>query len=331
MEKIKTIKNKSNKTKNKVVKTEKKKPAKKTQYFLEKEMNELVRIYKKDKTNEKVFSQIEPGLYGIINGMINKQFYRNYHIKNNRVDATADCMHAILTSLDRYDPDKGRLFAYTNRIVKNTLMSYYRRSRKVRDNEMNYTDLSRNMDENSTDDDNALKIAMKGEFNTDVTTGEQMLTSCTLKNVVLPIDTSIFIIYKYIKYLRESTNFFNTDEKKYKDLIDEMVYDTTIEFDFENYIDSIIMDKYEIYKKILEILDNSLFEIKLWLEENYEEVLLEEPESFNGSISNRAIGYIRNFVTEQLQSNITKKYNVYDLTQFLQYIVYKRHSIYGED
>ena len=65
---------------------------------------------------------MKPSIDGLINGMINKEFYRNYHIKNNRYDAYTECIYEILNSLERYDPDKGRVYAYFNRIVKNSLL-----------------------------------------------------------------------------------------------------------------------------------------------------------------------------------------------------------------
>jgi DNA-directed RNA polymerase specialized sigma24 family protein len=306
-------------------------PNKKSQYFIEKEMNELVKQYKKDRSNEQLFKQIEPSLTNIINGMINKQFYGNYHVKNNRMDATSDCMQAILSSLDRYNPDKGRLFAYTNRIVKNTLMSFYRKSRKIRDNEMNYNEITRNIEENELDDDIALKLSMKNQHNNDLTVENTSLSNCTCKNVVLDIDTSIYIIYKYVNYLQTATQFYLDNSDIYKQLIDDLIYDTTVNFEFENYIDSIIMNKYDIYNNILDNLNNSLYNIIEWLKENYSESIYVEPESYDGEISNRALGYIRNFVKKQLKNDITKKYGVHELIQFLQYIVYKRYAEHGED
>ena len=309
----------------------KKDPNKKSQYFIEKEMNELIKQYKKDRSNEQLFKQIEPSFISIINGMINKQFYGNYHVKNNRTDATSDCMMAILSSLDRYNPDKGRLFAYTNRIVKNTLMSFYRKSRKVRDNEMNNNEMMRNLDENEIDEDMSLKMSMINKTNDDLSVENTLLNSCTCKNIVLDIDTSVFIIYKYVKYLQTATQFYVDNSDIYKQLIDDLTYDTTVNFEFENYIDSIIMSKYNVYKIILDNLNDSLYNIIKWLQENYSDSINTEPESYDGAISNRALGYIRNFVKKQLKNDITKKYDVHELIQFLQYIVYKRYAEHGED
>ncbi len=309
----------------------KKDPNKKSNYFIEKEMNELIKLYKKDKNNEQLFKQIEPSLYGIINGMINKQFYGNYHIKNNRTDATSDCMMAILSSLDRYNPDKGRLFAYTNRIVKNTLMSFYKKSRKIRDNEMNNNEIMRNLDENEIDEDMSLKMSMINKNNDDMSIETTSLSDCTCKNVVLDIDTSVYIIYKYVNYLQTATQFYLDHSDIYKQLIDGLVYDTTVNFEFENYIDSIIMNKYDIYNNILDNLNDSLHNIIKWLQENYSDSINTEPESYDGAISNRALGYIRNFVREQLNNDITKKYDVNELIQFLQYITYKRYSEHDEN
>ena len=57
-------------------------------------------------------------------------------------------------------------------------------------------------------------------------------------------------------------------------------YDTNVNFEFENYIDSIIMNKYDIYNNILDNLITRCI-ILYKLKENYSESIYVEPESYD--------------------------------------------------
>lgn len=305
----------------------------KSNYFIEKEMIELVRLYKATE-DDAIFLKIAPILDTLINGMINKEFSYNYHIKNNRSDVISECMYEILKSMKRYDPDKGRLFAYINRIVKNTLIKYYTNSRKVRDKELIYTDLAKNSPEEA-EDDTAVKVGLNnnGKVIEDFTTTEESLQmNPKMKNVTLDINTSIYITYKYITHIKESIQFYLDNPEILKDVISGLKYEPRVSFDFLHYYENKTnkIADYTIYKTVIESLSISLNNILCWMKSNYSAVIDSEPESFDGEMSNRAIGYIRNFVKKKLKKeNLVNHFDINDLIELIQYLTYKRHLKYG--
>lgn len=105
------------------------KKVKKTDYFSEKDILILVKDYKINKNNL-TFQKMSKPIDQMIDGMINKEFYHNDIVKNNRNDIHSECFIEILRSLEKYDPEKGRVFAYLNRIVKNTILRCYNKTKK---------------------------------------------------------------------------------------------------------------------------------------------------------------------------------------------------------
>jgi hypothetical protein len=309
----------------------KKKP--KSNYFIEKEMIELVRLYKVS-GDDTVFLKIAPVLDTLINGMINKEFSYNYHIKNNRSDVISECMYEILKSMKRYDPDKGRLFAYINRIVKNTLIKYYTGSRKIRDKEIIYTDLAKNSPEEA-EDDTAIKVGLNNHSKMieDLTTTEDAVQmKPKMKNVTLDIDTSIYITYKYIVYVKEAIQFYLDNPDILKNIVAGLKYEPRINFDFLHYYENKTnkIPDYLIYKTVIESLNISLNNILSWIKSNYPAIIQSEPKSYDGDMSNRAIGYIRNFVKKKLKKeNLVNHFDINDLIELIQYLTLKRHFKYG--
>lgn len=307
---------------------------KKSNYFIEKEMIALVREYKATKS-DKIFNQIAPILDTLINGMINKEFSYNHHIKNNRNDVISECMVEIIKSLNRYDPDRGRLFAYLNRIVKNTLLKYYTNSRKVKDKEMTYTDLTRNMTEDSSED-TPFKISMSNNNESaekDIDINALITPKPKPKNVILDVDTSIYITYQYLIYVKESISFYLNNTNILYDLVDKLKYETTVVFDFNKYYKNKNIQPTEnvLYKTILESLDISLSNILIWMKSTYADILIDEPKSFDGELSNRAVGYIRSFVKKKLKKeNLIKHFAIEDLINLIQYLVYQRNMSYAK-
>jgi DNA-directed RNA polymerase specialized sigma subunit len=308
------------------------KPKPKSDYFIEKEMIELVRLYKVTE-DDSVFLKIAPVLDSLINGMINKEFSYNYHIKNNRADVVSECMYEILKSLKRYDPDKGRLFAYINRIVKNTLIKYYTNSRKIKDKELIYTELAKNSNE-EVEDDIAVKVGLNNSNRVieDFTTIEDSLQiKPKMKNVILDINTSVYITYKYIVYLKEAIQFYLENPQILKNIISELKYDPRISFDFVKYYENKTnkISDYIIYKNVIESIFISLNNILCWMLSNYSTIINSEPETFDGEISNRVIGYIRNFVKKKLnKESLVNYFDINDLTELIQYLTYNRYFKY---
>jgi len=306
----------------------------KSNYFVEKEMLDLIYLYRVT-GDELVFTKIMPVLNILINGMINKEFSYNYYIKNNRDDVISECMYEILKSLKNYDPDRGRLFAYINRIVKNTLIKYHFKFRKIRNKELIYTDLVKNPSE-EVEDDIAIKIGLNNSDKVieDFTITEDLLQlNPKMKNVILDINTSIYIIYKYITYLKESIQFYLDNPEILKNLILDLKYEPRVTFDFSYYYKNKTnkISDYRIYKFILESLFISLNNILSWFKLNYPTIIDSEPESFDGKLSDRAIGFIRNFVKKNLKKeNLVNYFDINDLIELIQYLTYERHFKYGD-
>jgi len=307
---------------------------KKSNYFIEKEMIELVRQYKATKS-DKIFNKISPVLDTLINGMINKEFSYNHHIKNNRNDVISECMVEILKSLNRYDPDRGRLFAYLNRIVKNTLLKYYTNSRKVKDKEMTYTELTRNMSEEA-EEDTPIKISMSNNngSNESIDINSMVTPKPKPKNVTLDIDTSIYLTYQYLLYVKEAVQFYLDNVNILNDTVKKLKYETKISFDFNRYYKNKNIQPSDtlLYKTILESINISLNNIMSWVKSTYSDVIKEEPKSFDGELSNRAIGYVRSFVKKKLKKeNLVKHFEIEDLIELLQYLVYQRNMFYDKN
>lgn len=309
-----------------------KKVENKKNYFSEKEMISLVSLYKENKNN-KIFAKIEPVINKLINGMINRQFSYNYHIINNRKDVISECYYEILISIERYDPERGRLYAYLNRIIKNTLMKYYVKSRKIKDKESNYTDLSRNIaDDNDLDLDQfiiSMGINNTDEIiNSEYDTNENIFIKPNPKNVTLKIDTTVNIMYNYINDIKEIVKFYLDNEYAIDYIINDIHFNNNIEFSLFDENEQIFLTKKEFYYNIIENYHSFLNNIINFLKCNYKEYISKEPENYDGYWSNRAIGYIRKFVNVKLKNdNLAKKYDVTELVSFINYLIKTRYKM----
>lgn len=89
--------------------------------------------------SEKDLNDLSLKCIDIIHGMINKEFSYNSIVLKNRDDYVQDCMFEILKYVNKryYNPEKGRLFAYINRIIKNTLLKKYQNGKRIIESETN--------------------------------------------------------------------------------------------------------------------------------------------------------------------------------------------------
>ena len=299
-------------------------------YFIEDEMVEVLKEYRFTKS-EKVFEKIEPKIVAIINGMINKEFSYNTFIKGNREAAISECMIEILKSYHRFDPDKGRLYAYTNRIVKNTLIKFYNKNTKLSTKEITYTDLNSLVDnEEDIGDDNVFKLGniVSNEVcdDTSAVAEENALAKASQKNVVLDSETSVYIIYTYLIYIVEAMQYYLNNKNNIHDLIKHITYDYKINFDFTKYYYQTNISADLFYFNLIEnlnfVFNNLLQHIKC----KYNNILNKEPETFDGKISNRVIGNIKKFIVNSFNDNILSfKFNTNELISFVEYIVKYRY------
>ena len=288
----------------------------KENYFNEKEMTELLKVYKQTR-DEKVFEKLNSGIKNIVNGMINKQFSYNSFIKNNKKDAEAECILEVYKSLKRFNVEKGRLFAYVNRIAKNTLLKYQNSARKINHFETIYADIVHSENTELSDD----------VFNR-IISNQTGIPNTKIKKV-MSVDKSLSVIYKYFIHVKNVTEYFLTNSSNLKNLVYTIKYDYNIDFNFhfEKTI-SFVSDETR-YQLIIENIDNILTDLISWLEKEYHEEISLEPEYNNFIISPRAIGYIKKHVRKNMKKQkIFKNLSVDDLVEFINYISYQKEYVF---
>lgn len=306
----------------------KNKNTKSTNYFNEKEMNILVKEYKMN-NSEQTFKKIEPGINQIINGMINKEFSYNSLIKNNKNDAVSECTYEILRSLKNYDPDRGRLYAYVNRIVKNTLLKYTSTHRKYKNKEIFYTELvKKDMEESVNAEENATRLGLEtsGTDSLDIMSDDSIIHS--VSNITLSIKDSLILYYRYLKYIEEAVSYYMSNMETLSELLNEIKFDPTVKFDLEKSMNSTIVSKNILYRNLLFTINEMIKNIISWIETTYNINDKSEPEEYDGNMSPRAIGYIRKFVNTSLKrQKINNYFDTTDLIEFMQYIIKCRNGV----
>lgn len=307
-------------------------------YFSEKEMIKLVKQYKNG--DESSFNEFYKSINKLINGMLNKEFSYNTYIINNRDDVIAECMYEIIRSLKRFDPDKGRLYAYLNRIIKNTAIKYYNKYKKTKTYELSYTDLIKNIDSEGDDinlDNIVFSISMK-VFNTqadDSFNSQDFKLKPMCKNIPLELEESIYIIYKYLSNLKDCLNFYYTNVKN-DDIINDMIYkiendlDLNIEFKFN----SLFKSKKRFYRELITNIYQSLSNILTFIENKYGKIINKDENTINydGIISKRSVGYLRNIVNNYIMENhyLAEKYGADNIVKFIDYLVKERYRSYDD-
>lgn len=305
--------------KTKEAKDKKTKKTKNENYFSEKEITKLVKEYKVTKSDE-VFEEMSKPIYNMINGMINKEFYYNSIVKDNREDIQTECFFEILKSLEKYDPDRGRVFAYFNRIVKNTILRCYNKIKKINSKELLYTNFSKNVAD-ELDDDTVLNLGKKTYRNMETFSEQETLQALDSKKT-LTAKESYFVIYKYIKSLKNNISIYTTDVNLRKDLLVDIKTDPNVSFDFSKYSKSSLISDYIILTRIMVAIDITLLELLSWLSKKYPSIDKIEPKTFNAKIQLRTINAVKNYVNNTIEhSKLTEYYDIDDIIKLISYII----------
>lgn len=90
-------------------------------YFNEDFIANIINKYKETKDSTYLGLLYEP-LKSQITGMIAKQFSYNSVIQDNKDDVISYCFISIIQSIKNYKHERGKLFPYFNRVIKNTLI-----------------------------------------------------------------------------------------------------------------------------------------------------------------------------------------------------------------
>lgn len=216
-------------------------------YFNEEDTRVLLNKYY-NTNDEKILEDIIINLKPIILGMINKCFSYNSYIKDNYEDVFQECLLNIFIVLKnkKIKTQKGKIFSYINRVVKNTVLIFDGKTRKYEENIITFNNLSSNLEQQDKDENDFDDLI-------DVLYNEEKTYSNNIKpnNVINNELVSITLVYIWLKELNNLLIKLNKDffynELKYNnntnENIDYLYYNEIIE-DLKNII-SDILNKFE--------------------------------------------------------------------------------------
>ena len=295
------------------------------QYFDEKKVSQFLQEYQRTRDN-KVFDEIQTEILAVINGMINKHFVHNKAVYLNRDDAISFVYVEILKSLDNFDPEKGRAYAFINMIAKRSLINFYLKKTRVTNKELTYTDLTKNIDdtENGFDIDNIvdMNVDYTLENDNELFDNTQPISGYK-RNAVIPVDESLIIIYKYLKNIQDCFSFFKNDDIALNRLINDIDYDVNACFCFTN-ISTQKKRKFLTYYNIISQVDILIQRILIYIKNRFNINENRIIENYDGTLSNRAISYIRTTVDKYLNKDdncLTNYFNTSELIAFINYVV----------
>ena len=298
------------------------------QYFDEKKVSQFLQEYQRTRDN-KVFDEIQTEILAVINGMINKHFIHNKAVYLNRDDAISFVYVEILKSLDNFDPEKGRAYAFINMIAKRSLINFYLKKTRVTNKELTYTELTKNIDdtENGFDIDNIvdMNVDYTLENDNELFDNTQPISGYK-RNAVIPVDESLIIIYKYLKNIQDCFSFFKNDDIALNRLINDIDYDVNACFCFTN-ISTQKKRKFLTYYNIISQVDILIQRILIYIKNRFNINENRIIENYDGTLSNRAISYIRTTVDKYLNKDdncLTNYFNTSELIAFINYVVQYR-------
>lgn len=310
------------------------KKIKKENYFSEKDVLNLVKLYKfsdsKHNKNE-IFCKMSKPIQQMIDGMINKEFYYNDIVKNNRNDIHSECFVEIIKSLEKYDPERGRIFAYLNRIVKNTVLRYYNKRKKINEKEMIYTTFSKNTEE-EVDNDIILNLG-NNTYHNEETFSEQENLQSLISNKTHTSQESYYIIYYYIKQLKNNIKIYLDNDVLRNELLEDIKIDPNVSFDFDKYSQTNLLTDKLVFSRILSYLNITFSKLLSWIEKYYSKSLVKEPKTFDAKLQQRTINTIKNYVNDYIShSKLTSYYSIEDMIQLIRYIMDRniKYNIFPE-
>lgn len=294
-------------------------------YFNEQRVSQLLTEYQKSH-DDTIFTQIQPEILAVINGMINKHFIHNKAIYMNRDDAISFVYIEILRSLSNFNPQRGRAYAYINMIAKRSLISFYNKHSRITNKEMTYTDLTKNIDdtENGFDIDNIvdMNVDYSAENDNELFDNTQSITGYKRKGTI-PVDESLIIIYKYLQNIQQCFSFFRNDDIALNHLINDIDYDVNACFCFAN-ISSQKKKKFLTYYNIISNIDILIQKILIYIKNRFDIDETRTITNYDGNLSNRAISYIRTSVDKYMNKEdncLADYFNTSELIAFINYVI----------
>jgi len=260
-----------NKKENKIIKEEK-------MYFDENLAQECILKYQSSKD----MNDLSPLYHQFVlqaTGMLNKQFYANSFIQNNKEDAIANAIYEIYKSLQKFDLSKGKVFPYTNRIIKNTFLIYHQKLLK-QSCEISIYNLQ---NDNNNDDNNEDEIFGYVTTNDNTEPNDLISKSSYTGNPVKCFDyindkdeyklEDIEFVYSYFKSIYDKLNVLISNKKELITLINTLQENLESELIYEtnNTIVDLFKKKTSIdykYQSVFKIVHSSISLLE-WIENNY--------------------------------------------------------------
>jgi len=249
-------------------------------------------------------------IFSITDGMINTEFRNNVFVLNNREELKQECFFEVLKSLDKFNCQKGRSFAYFNRIIKNTLLKIYYKNNKINSKELKVLDITKDV-ENSDDltmdeaftiiNDNILFNENDLEQNSSIF---YPAFDCNLSKENKRLKTKqnhFFVEYSIYIYLKSLVNFIDdllSNKETKESFLNYIKYSNNVDISYINREDAI---------QIIEEA-KSLFNICL---NTISSKIQSEPDKYKGFressifINNNVLVYIKNKISNK---NIRKSY-----------------------
>ena len=251
-------------------------------------------------------------IFAITDGMINTEFRNNTFVINNREELKQECFFEVLKSLKKFNCEKGRSFAYFNRIIKNTLLKIYYKNNRICSKEVKILDIINDYD--NQDDtftfDEALSIILSPQnlyYENSIKENTKIFnlffdTDLSKQNAIdkkkqLEDNIDIAILHYLNKILYIINEFKKSDN--YKDnFLNYIIRNADINYEIgkKNIID-IIYECEELFTKCINKLSNKI-------DVNNIQYTLEIPSIL---ITHKVIVYVKNIISDKSLRSRHKK------------------------
>lgn len=294
-------------------------------YFNEDKVSRLLVEYQKLR-DDKIFDMIQPEINSVIIGMLNKHFIHNKIICANRDDAINSVYIEILKSIDSFNPEKGRAYAFINMIAKRSLINFYIKYSRINNREMTYTEFAKNIDEDNGDLNITNLIDSNIDYDVDNDNGlfenARGIPEYERRHV-LSVDESFIIIYNYLKNIQDCFSFFKHNDIALNKLIEDIEYDVNACFCFTN-ISPQKDKKFLAYYSIISSIDMMLQKVLIYIKNRFDIDETRQLDNYDGKCSSRAISYIRTSVDKYIKqdcNDITQYFDTDNLIGFINYVI----------
>lgn len=244
-------------------------------------------------------------IFSITDGMINTEFRNNVYVLENREDLKHECFLEVLKSLKRYDGEKGRSFAYFNRIIKNTLLKWYHNNAKIQSKEVKIVDVTKEFEggEDFTDEESLALLTSKINVpeqlknqNSSVFSHYFDIDASKENKIQKRVQDPELIEYSLYKYLSKILKYIDTillSTTVQKDFFYYIQYKDDLDVTIEQNDDEIL----EILKETQTIFKNCVDRLDDKIKQNPEKYNYEDTE--NILINNKVLVYSKNKISDK--------------------------------